>query len=351
MDGPTHTYSERFACPERRHLAARAGAAHLLVQLAARRLPALHRAGHPAEIDPELVVPDPTLSISQGALVPWTVINSSFYEQVIQAIAERYEIDLDTPVGASSRSEQRDLFLQGTGRREAVRLLPQPHGAQAQLHAGLRGHRARSRAALPRDRSALQKERIEEYMTLKPCPPCKGARLKRHQPGGHGRRPQHLAADDAFGRRARSTFVSAFELSDTERAIGARILKEIRERLSFLENVGVGYLTLDRAAATPVGRRGPADPAGHADRLEPDGRAVHPRRAVDRAAPARQRAAARDARAAARSRQHRDRGRARRGHDPGRRPHRRHGPGRRRARRARGRRGHGGAGDAPARSR
>ena len=77
--------------------------------------------------------------------------------------------------------------------------------------------------------------------------------------------------------------------------IGARILKEIRERLSFLENVGLGYLTLDRGGRHAVRRRGAADPAGDADRVGPDGRALHPGRAVDRPAPARQRAPYRDA--------------------------------------------------------
>ncbi len=82
---------------------------------------------------------------------------------------------------------------------------------------------------------------------------------------------------------------AALELAETERQIARLVLREIEERLRFLDNVGVGYLSLERAAATLSGR-GAADPARDPDRLEPRGRALHPRRALDRPSPARQRA-------------------------------------------------------------
>src|SRR5919107_3815815 len=100
--------------------------------------------------------------------------------------------------------------------------------------------------------SALQKERIEEYMTLKPCPQCKGARLKDTSlavtVGGI-----NIAAFTRMSVTRASEFVRELVLTDTERTIGARILKEITERLRFLADVGVGYLTLDRAAGTLSG--------------------------------------------------------------------------------------------------
>src|ERR671933_1478014 len=100
--------------------------------------------------------------------------------------------------------------------------------------------------------SSQQRERIEEYMSFRPCPECHGARLK----------PAVLAVTVGglnihdFTRMSVTRaieFLDALELSETERLIGARIIKEIRERLTFLDNVGVGYLQLDRAAATLSG--------------------------------------------------------------------------------------------------
>ena len=113
IDGETLTFSERFACPEHG-----VGLPELQPRVFSFNSP--HGAcprctglGAQQEIDPDLLVPDPTLSIAEGALVPWSVGNSTYYESVIQAIADRYEIDLDAPWGDLSEEDQ-DLFLYGT---------------------------------------------------------------------------------------------------------------------------------------------------------------------------------------------------------------------------------------------
>ena len=175
--------------------------------------------------------------------------------------------------------------------------------------------------------SDWSREKIEEYMTLRPVPGVQGARLRPESLAVQGRRARHPRVHAHVGARARSSGSRQLELSETERQIARLILREIDERLRFLDNVGRRLPDARAGGGHAVGRRGAADPAGHADRLAPGGRALHPRRALDRPAPARQRAADRHARAAARPRQHRDRGRARRGHDARGRP-----PGRPRAR-------------------
>ena len=128
-------------------------------------------------------------------------------------------------------------------------------------------------------------------------------------------------------------FLREIELSTRDKQIAELVMKEVNERLRFLLDVGLDYLSLSAAGGDPRRRRGAADPARDADRLRPRRRALRPRRAVDRPAPARQPPADRDARPAARPRQHPDRRRARRGHDQGRRLGRRHRPGCGRARR------------------
>ena len=251
VDGTTMTYSERFACPED---------GISLPELAPRifsfnsphgACPRCTGLGTQREIDPELVVPDPSLSISQGALVPWTVINSNFYTQVINAIADRYEVDLDTP-WADLPEEHRDLFLKGTGGDKLYVTYRNRMNRKRSYMLAFEGIVPSLERRYRETDSAHQKERIEEYMALKPCPACHGDRLKETSlavtVGG-----LNIAGVTRMSVTAAIEFVDGLELTETERTIGARILKEIRERLTFLADVGVGYLTLGRAAASLSG--------------------------------------------------------------------------------------------------
>ena len=251
VDGTTMTYSEKFACPDD---------GISLPELAPRifsfnsphgACPRCTGLGTQLEIDPDLVVPDPSLSIAQGALVPWTVINSNFYTQVIQAIADRYEVDLDTP-WADLPDEQRNLFLNGTGGDKLYVSYRNRMNRKRSYMLAFEGIVPSLERRYRETDSAYQKERIEEYMALKPCPVCHGDRLKDTSlavtVGG-----LNIAAVTRQSVISAIQFVDGLALSETEQAIGARILKEIRERLTFLSDVGVGYLTLGRAAASLSG--------------------------------------------------------------------------------------------------
>ncbi|HET7571974.1 MAG TPA: excinuclease ABC subunit UvrA, partial [Gaiellaceae bacterium] len=208
--------------------------------------------GSQQEIDPDLLVPDPSLSIDDGALVPWSVGGSSgFYEAVIQAIAERYEIDTSKPWSELSEEQQR-RFLHGTDGERIYVTYRNRMGRRRQYMLAFEGIVSSLERRYKETDSSQQRERIEEYMSFRPCPVCKGARLK----------PEVLAVT-VGGRSiheftqlsvtAALRFLRSLELTPTEELIGHRIVKEIRERLTFLDDVGVGYLTLDRAAATLSG--------------------------------------------------------------------------------------------------
>jgi excinuclease ABC subunit A len=251
LDGRELTFSERFACPEHG-----VGLPELQPRIFSFNSP--HGAcprctglGAQQEIDPDLLVPDPTLSIGDGALVPWSVGNTSFYESVIQAIADRYEIDLDKPWGELT-TEQQNLFLYGTNGDKVYVTYRNRMGRRRAYTMAFEGIVTSLERRYKETDSSQQRERIEEYMSFRPCPTCKGARLK----------PEVLAVTvgglsiHEFTRMsvARAlVFLDQLELTETEQLIGARIVKEIRERLTFLDDVGVGYLTLDRAAATLSG--------------------------------------------------------------------------------------------------
>src|SRR6187401_2101409 len=251
IDVESTTYSENFACPEHG-----VGLPELEPRIFSFNSP--HGAcprctglGAQQEIDPDLLVPDPTLSIGEGALVPWSLGNSSFYESVIQAIAERYELDLELPWQELSE-EQQNYFLYGTDGERVYVQYRNRMGRKRSYMLAFEGIVKSLERRYKETDSSQQRERIEEYMSFRPCPACGGARLKPEVLAVTiGGRNIHEFTQMSVSRSIE--FVDGLELTKTEELIGHRIVKEIRERLTFLDNVGVGYLQLDRAAATLSG--------------------------------------------------------------------------------------------------
>jgi excinuclease ABC subunit A len=251
VDGEPLLFSENFACPEHGVSLPELQPRIFSFNSPHGACPRCTGLGSQQEIDPDLLVPDTSLSISGGALVPWTIGNSSFYESVIQAVAERYEIDLDTPWRELSE-EQQNYFLYGTNGERVYVSYRNRMGRRRQYMLAWDGLVPSLERRYKETDSSTQRERIEEYMSFRPCPVCKGARLK----------PEVLAVTvggksiHEFTRmsvRRALAFLGELDLTETELLIGERIVKEIRERLTFLDDVGVGYLDLDRAAATLSG--------------------------------------------------------------------------------------------------
>ena len=230
-------------------------------------------------------------------------------------------------------------MLYGTGKTAVKVSVPQPLRPPAQLHHAVRGRRSRgSSGGTPSRRATAPASRSRAT-----CARCRAPRA-----AARGCGPRALAVTiggkniyevGELSIRKASEFLGSLELSERDRMIAERVVKEVNERLRFLLDVGLDYLTLNRSSATLAG--------GEAQRIRLatqigsglGRRALRARRAVDRPAPARQPAPHRHDAAAARPRQHGDRRRARRGDDPRRRPRRRHRPRRGRARRrGRGRR-------------
>ncbi|HEV8103490.1 MAG TPA: excinuclease ABC subunit UvrA, partial [Gaiellaceae bacterium] len=251
VDGESFTYSERFACPEHGVSLPELQPRIFSFNSPHGACPRCTGLGAQQEIDPDLLVPDPSLSISEGALVPWAVGNSNFYESVISAIADRYEIDVDKPWQELTEKQQ-DYFLYGTGGERLYVSYRNRMNRKRSYMIAFEGIVASLERRYRDTDSSTQRERIEEYMSFRPCPVCQGARLK----------PEVLAVTvggkniHEFTRMsvtAALAFLEELELTPTEELIGARVVKEIRERLTFLDNVGVGYLQLDRASATLSG--------------------------------------------------------------------------------------------------
>ncbi len=250
--GERMIFSQNFACPDHGVSLAELQPRIFSFNSPHGACPRCTGLGSQQEIDPDLLVPDPSLSIDDGALVPWSVGGSSgFYEAVIQAIAERYEIDTSQPWSEMSEEEQ-NRFLYGTDGERVYVQYRNRMGRRRQYMLAFDGIVSSLQRRYKETDSSQQRERIEEYMSFRPCPVCKGARLK----------PEVLAV--TVGGRSINEFtqmsvaralgfLDELGLTETEQLIGHRIVKEIRERLTFLDDVGVGYLTLDRAAATLSG--------------------------------------------------------------------------------------------------
>src|SRR4051794_6715670 len=245
--GEERTYSQNFACPEHGSVLPELQPRIFSFNSPHGACPRCTGLGAQQEIDPDLLVPDASLSIDDGALVPWAVGGSGFYESVIQAIADRYEIPTDIPWQELTEEEQ-DYFLYGTDGEKVYVQYRNRMGRRRSYMIDFEGIVSSLERRYRETDSSTQRERIEEYMSFRPCPVCKGARLK----------PEVLAVTVAkrsihdfsqLSVNAALQSLDELDLTPTEELIGHRIVKEIRERLTFLDDVGVGYLPLDRAAA------------------------------------------------------------------------------------------------------
>ncbi len=252
-DGESWLYSERFACPEH-------GAS--LPELAPRTFSfnAPHGAceactglGFTQEVDPDLCI-DPLRSARDGALLPWSDRTTDYYDVLLEAIADEHGIDLDVPF-MKLPEEHQDLLVNGPGGRgERVSI-----GRRRKRRGGYSSGLTWFEGLIPqlkrqyRTTSSTQiRDRIEQFMSLVPCSSCGGARLKPEvlavTVGGTSISALcELSVSDAL------RFFDEVQLTETQAFIAQRVIQEVLERLRFLDAVGVGYLTLARAAGTLSG--------------------------------------------------------------------------------------------------
>ncbi len=210
-----------------------------------------HGLGFQRVIDPELVVPDPTLSLAEGALQPWNRGVTAYWRRLIAAVADDYGVDADRP-WAKLKKTDKEIFLYGTGEERHQVTYTNRFGRRRSYRVRFEGIVNQLQRRYEETDSETNRERIEGYMAEQPCPQCEGARL----------RPETLAVKvgglsiaeySALSARAAREWIESLEMTETERAIARLIVREITERLSFLDNVGIGYLSLARSARSLSG--------------------------------------------------------------------------------------------------
>ncbi len=202
-------------------------------------------------VDPDLLIPDRSLSIDKGAFEAWAGSTSNYYPQFMAAVCKHYNIPQDIPV-VELTEEQMNIILYGTGGEKIRFRYENDFGVTREALVPFEGVVRNLERRYRETASHSIREYIEGYMAAKPCPACKGKRLK----------PESLAVtvgnvniayttDLSIG--AAKDFFETLDLSEKDQTIAHLILKEINERLGFLNNVGLGYLTLSRAAGTLSG--------------------------------------------------------------------------------------------------
>ncbi|MFY9543711.1 MAG: excinuclease ABC subunit UvrA [Bacillota bacterium] len=254
VDKEDLVFSERFACPE---------CGISFEELTPRMFsfnspygacPECAGLGSKEEIDPELVL-DLDKSIMEGALIPWRRsfdgTRSDFFANRVVKVCERFGIDINVPV-RSLPPEHLDILLYGVGNERFKFGYHNFAGDWVLREAGYDGLIPYLERKYNEVRTQGVRDEIEGFITTRTCPSCKGARL----------RPESLAVTvggksimeiTALSCKDARDFFHNLQLTERERAIAAQILKEIRERLGFLVNVGLDYLTLDRSAGTLAG--------------------------------------------------------------------------------------------------
>jgi excinuclease ABC subunit A len=200
--------------------------------------------------DPEQVVPNPQLSLREGAIAPWSTRTGYYYLQVLEALADFYKFDIRTPFAELPERIQK-ILLHGSGKEEVQFYYDQANRRHF-YHKPFEGVIPNLERRLRETDSDATREKLEQFMNIMSCPSCQGARLKPETLCVRvaGRNIQEICSLSVLDAEA---FFAQLELVSKEMEIARRVLKELRERLSFLINVGLDYLTLDRTSGTLSG--------------------------------------------------------------------------------------------------
>lgn len=203
------------------------------------------------EVDPELVIPDPTKTLREGALIPWNPISSQYYPQMLEQACTSFGIDMDTPFEELPKEHQ-EIILHGSNGEHFHFHYENDFGGVRDVEVPFEGILPNIDRRYRETNSDFTREQMRLYMTELTCQACKGLRLN----------PQALSvqvngtnigqvSEDSINQAL--DFFDGLNLSEQETMIARPILKEIGDRLTFLQNVGLDYLTLSRAAGTLSG--------------------------------------------------------------------------------------------------
>ena len=254
MDGNYVNFSQSFACPDCGISIDEIEPRSFSFNNPFGACPSCFGLGYRMEFDVDLMIPDRSLSISQGAItvMGWQSCadKGSFTRAILDALAKEYHFDLDTPFEEYPQEVQ-DVLIHGTNGKE-VKVYYKGQRGEGVYDVAFEGIVKNVERRYRETGSETMKQEYESFMRITPCPSCKGQRLK----------PEALAVTvgdkniyevTSMSISSLSEFLEGLQLSETQQLIGEQVLKEIKARVGFLVNVGLDYLTLARATGTLSG--------------------------------------------------------------------------------------------------
>src|SRR5207248_7111935 len=203
------------------------------------------------EVDPELVVPDTDLSIEAGAVSAWAGTRGEYFGRVLEAVAETYGFSTKTAWKNLKKADQK-IVLFGSGNKQVHVQYRNRYGRTRSYHTHYEGVVPYLQRRHSEAESDYLREQIEGYMREVPCPECGGSRLKPESLGVTvDNRNIHELCELSIGKAAEA--LAGLELSERDRMIAERVVKEVNARLKFLLDVVLDYLSLNRSSATLAG--------------------------------------------------------------------------------------------------
>lgn len=254
MDGNELLFSEHYSCPVCGFTVPELEPRLFSFNAPFGSCPTCDGLGIKLEVDLDLVVPDPSKSLREGALAPWNPISSNYYPTMLEQAMASFGVDMDTPFEALTE-EERDLVLYGSGDREFHFHYVNDFGGERNIDIPFEGVVTNVNRRYHETNSDYTRNVMRGYMNELTCATCHGYRLNDQALCVHvgGEEGTHIGQISELSIADHLQLLEELELTENESTIAKPIVKEIHDRLTFLNNVGLNYLTLSRAAGTLSG--------------------------------------------------------------------------------------------------
>ncbi|HES3338303.1 TPA: excinuclease ABC subunit UvrA [Streptococcus pyogenes] len=254
MDGNELLFSEHYSCPVCGFTVPELEPRLFSFNAPFGSCPTCDGLGIKLEVDLDLVVPDPSKSLKEGALAPWNPISSNYYPTMLEQAMASFGVDMDTPFEALTE-EERDLALYGSGDREFHFHYVNDFGGERNIDIPFEGVVTNVNRRYHETNSDYTRNVMRGYMNELTCATCHGYRLNDQALCVHvgGEEGPHIGQISELSIADHLQLLEELELTENESTIAKPIVKEIHDRLTFLNNVGLNYLTLSRAAGTLSG--------------------------------------------------------------------------------------------------